>query len=79
MPLAPMGWEVQSHENTDMRGTWAYHSIYGWYLTTSPDHYRTHLCHIRTTNSERFTNTAQFSHKNISKPTITYAEKLWPP
>ncbi|KAL7502426.1 hypothetical protein ACHAXN_000718 [Cyclotella atomus] len=32
MPLAPMGCEVQVHEKTDKRGTWAYHSVDGWYL-----------------------------------------------
>ena len=29
MPLAPMGYEVQVHEKTDKRGTWAYHSVNG--------------------------------------------------
>ena len=42
MPLAPMGCQVQVHEKTDKRGTWAFHSVNGWYLGTSPDHYRTH-------------------------------------
>ena len=60
----------------DKRSTWAYHSVDGWYLATSPEHYRTHLCHIKTTNSERFTNTAQFSHQKITKPTITHADKI---
>ena len=55
MPLAPMRCESQVHEKTGKRGTWAYHSVHGWYLATSPEHYRTHLCHIKTTNSERFT------------------------
>ena len=27
-------------------------------------------------NSESFTDTAQFSHKNITKPTITHADKI---
>ena len=71
-----MGCEVQVNEKTDKRGTWAYHSVDGWYLDTSPDHYRTHLCHIKTTNIERFIETAQFSHKIITKPTITHAEKI---
>ena len=39
MPLAPMGCEVQAHEKADKQGTWAYHSIDGWYLLTSPEHY----------------------------------------
>ena len=76
MPLAPMGCAVQVHEKTDKRGTWAYHSVDGWYLATSPEHYRTHLCHIKSTKSERLTDTAQFSHKNITRPTITHADKI---
>ena len=76
MPLAPMGCEAQVHEKTDKSGTWAYHSVDGWYLATSPEHYRTHLCHIKTTNSESFTDIAQFSHQNITKPTITHANKI---
>ena len=74
--LDPMVCEVQVHEKIDKRFTWAYHSVDGWYLATSPEHYRTHICHIKTTNSERSTDTAQFSHKNITKPTITHADKI---
>ena len=71
-----MGCESQVHEKTDKRSTWAYHSVDGWYLATSPEHYHTHLCHIKTTNSERFTDTAQFSHQKITKPAITHAENI---
>ena len=60
MPLAPMGCEVQVHEKTDTRGTWSYHSLDGWYLSTSPKHYRIHNCHIKSTSAERLTNTIQF-------------------
>ena len=76
IPLAPMGCEVQVNEKTDKIGTWTYHSVDGWYLATFPEHYRTHLFHIKRTNMERFTDTAQFSHKNITKPTITHADKI---
>ena len=68
--------EVQVHEKTYRRGTWSYHSVDGWYLATSPEHYRTHLCHTKTTNSEWFTDIAQFSHKMITRPTITHADKI---
>ena len=71
-----MGCEVKVHEKADKHGTWAYNSVDGWYLATSPEHYRTHLCHIKTTNSERFTDTTQFIHKMITKPTITHADKI---
>ena len=76
MPLAPMGCEAQVHEKTDKRGTWAYHSVDGWYLFTSPEHYRTHNCHIKQTKSERLSDTVQFQHKRITNPTITHADKV---
>jgi hypothetical protein len=76
MPLAPMGCAVQIHEKTDKRGTWAYHSLDGWYIATSPEHYRTHTCHVKSTRSERLTDTVQFQHKNITNPTVTHADKI---
>ena len=76
MPLAPMGYGAQVHEKTDKRGTWAYHSVDGWYLYTSPEHYRTHACHIKATRSERLTDTIQFRHKNITNPTISHGDKV---
>ena len=71
-----MGCEVQVHEKTEKRGTWAYHSVDKWHLATSPEHYHTHLRHIKITNSESFNDTAQFSHKIITKPTINHADKI---
>ena len=76
MPLAPMGCQVQVHEKTDKRGTWAFHSVDGWYIATSPEHYRTHKCHIKETKSDRFSDTVQFQHKNITNPTVTPHDKL---
>ena len=34
------------------------------------------MCHIKSTKSERFTDMAQFSHKKITRPTITHADKI---
>ncbi len=76
MPLAPMGCKAQIHEKTDKQGTWAYHSIDGWYLFTSPEHYPTHTCHVKATKSECHSDTIQFKHKNITNPTITHADKV---
>ena len=76
MPLAPMGYAVQVHEKTDKRGTWAYHLMARWYLATSPEHFWTHLCHIKSTKGERFTDAAQFNHKKITRPTITHADNI---
>ena len=76
MPLAPMGCNAQIHEKKDKRGTWAYHSIDGWYLRTSPEHYRTHICATKATKSERLTDTIQFKHKHITNPKLTHGDKL---
>ncbi|KAL7502326.1 hypothetical protein ACHAXN_000445, partial [Cyclotella atomus] len=79
MPLAPMGCEVQVHKKTDKRGSWAYHSVDGWYLSTSPEHYRVHKCYIKSTKSERLSDTVQFQHKSITNPSLTPADKLMNP
>jgi hypothetical protein len=76
MPLAPMGCEVQVHKKADKRGTWAYHSVDGWYLSTSPHHYCTHLCHIKNTNSDWLLDTVHFKHKHITNLTLTHADKI---
>eukprot|EP00804_Cyclotella_cryptica_P005135 CCRYP_011533-RA/>CCRYP_011533-RA protein AED:0.44 eAED:0.46 QI:0/0/0/1/1/1/2/0/328 len=76
MPLAPMGCNAQIHEKTDSRGTWAFHSVDGWYVNTSPEHYRTHRCHIKSTNSDRLSDTVHFHHKHITNPSLTPADKL---
>ena len=49
--LAPMGCDSQVHDNKDKKMTWSYHSVDGWYLYTSPEHYRNHACHINSTKN----------------------------
>ena len=71
-----MGCEVQVHKKTDKGGTWSYHSLDGWYLSTSPEHYRIHNCHIKSTSAERLTDAIQFQHKNITNPTISPQDKI---
>jgi hypothetical protein len=66
MPLAPMGCEVQVHEKIYKRGSWTYHCVDGWYLSTSPEHYRVHRCHIKSTRSERLSDTVQFQPPALS-------------
>jgi hypothetical protein len=76
MPLAPMGCNVQVHEKADSQGTWSFHSVDGWYIDTSPKHYRTHRCHIKITKSHRFSDTVDFQHKQITDPTVSHADKV---
>ena len=76
MPLALMGCAAQIHKKAYKQVTWQYHSVDGWYLYTSPDHYCTHACHIKATREERLTDTVTFQHKRITNPTITHADKV---
>jgi hypothetical protein len=76
MPLTPIGCNAQVHEKTNKQGTWAFHSVDGWYLFTSPKHYRTHNRHVKHTKSKRLSNTVQFQHKRITNPSITHAAKV---
>jgi hypothetical protein len=71
-----MGCNAQVHEKTNRQGTWAFHSVEGWYLFTSPEHYCTHNCHVKHTKSKRLSDTVQFQHKRITNPFITHADKV---
>ena len=76
MPLAPLGCGIQIHEDTDKRKSWAPHTIDGWYLGTSPEHYRAHRVYAKSTNSERISETVFFKHKYLTNPTISHADKV---
>jgi hypothetical protein len=68
--------QPQVHEKTNKRGTWAFHSVDGWYLFTSPEHYCTHNCHVKHTKIKGLSDTVQFQHKRITNPSITHANKV---
>jgi hypothetical protein len=68
-PLAPMGCAVQMHKRRDRQGTWAKHSIDGWHLRTSPEHYRCHIVYTNGTQSKRISDTVFFKTKFITQPT----------
>jgi hypothetical protein len=76
MPLAPMGCEVQVHKKSDSHGTWAYHSVDGWYLSTLPEHYRMHVCHIKSIKSNQLSDPVHFKHKHITNPALTHDDKI---
>ena len=71
MPLAPMGRAVQFHIKPHRRKSWGEHSINGWYLTTSPDHYRCHFIFVKATRAKRISDTVYFKHKHITQQTLT--------
>eukprot|EP00956_Cyclotella_meneghiniana_P036500 scaffold126416_cov88-Cyclotella_meneghiniana.AAC.1 len=76
MPLAPMGCAVQFHVKPDRRKTWGEHSMDGWYLKTSDEHYRCHIVLVKKTQAKRVTDTVFFKHKYITQPEIKPADVI---
>ena len=54
----------------------AFHLVDGWYLFTSPEHYRTHNCRVKHTKSKCLSDTVQLQHKRITNPSITHMDKV---
>ena len=73
-PLAPLGCEVQCHEKAANRGSWAEHSVDGWYIGTSHLHYRAFTVFIKQSRAKRVTDTVLFKHKYITWPAITHGD-----
>ena len=52
--------------------TWHFHTLKGFYLFTSGDHYRTHKMFITNTKDKRLSDTVDLMHRSITHPVITY-------
>ena len=71
MPLAPLGCAVQLYETPHRRKTWAEHSVDGFYVGSSDEHYRSHKIWVTKTKAMRVSETVFFKHKYITQPTLT--------
>ncbi|KAL7475074.1 hypothetical protein ACHAW6_001009, partial [Cyclotella cf. meneghiniana] len=76
MPIALMGCAVQFHIKPTRRKIFGEYSADGWYLRTSPEHYRCHVVFVKATRSKRITDTVFFKHKYITQPTVTPADAI---
>ena len=70
-PLAPLGSAVQAHEKPDKRGSWAMHSVDGYYIGTSQEHHRCFRVWVKKTKAERVSDTIFVKHKYLTQPIIT--------
>ena len=52
------------------------HSIDGWYLGTSPEHYRAHRVYAKCTNSGIISETVFSKHKYLTNPTVSHADRV---
>eukprot|EP00804_Cyclotella_cryptica_P001048 CCRYP_008349-RA/>CCRYP_008349-RA protein AED:0.36 eAED:0.38 QI:0/0/0/1/0/0/3/0/608 len=48
----------------------------GWYLKTSPEHYRCHIVFVKKTQAKRVTDTVFFKHKYITQPEVKPADVI---
>ncbi len=71
MPLGPLGCAVEIHDSPNRRRTWDPRSLTGWYLGTSPEHYRCHKVFCKRTRAERISDTMWFKHRYITQPTFS--------
>jgi hypothetical protein len=76
MPLAPMGCAVQIHQGSERRASWVANAIDGWYLQTSPEHYRCHVVYVKQTRSEQVSDTVFFKTKYLTQPTLTLSDVI---
>ena len=75
-PLAPLGMQCEMHVMPDVRETFAPHSVSGYNVGTSFEHYRCYTIYIKSTRRTRVGNTIFFKHKYLTLPTITNADAL---
>ena len=75
-PFAPLGCKVEMYEMPSTRKSWGTHTITGWYLGTSWEHYRNHKIVCKDTRAERISPTVFFKHKYLTMPTMTPADAL---
>ncbi len=66
-----MGCAVQFHIKPNKRKSWGEHASDGWYIKTSPDHYRCHWIFVKATRAKQISDTVFFKHKYITQPTMT--------
>ncbi len=76
MPLAPLGCKVQMHKSINRCKTSDPHSLSGWYLGTSLEHYHCHKIFCQKTHSERISDTVFFKHRYITQPTVTPEDQI---
>ena len=71
-----MGCPCQVHVKPDDRKTWGFHSQKGHYLFTSGEHYRTYNSFMRDTKAERLSDTVEFQHRSITRPTVSHGDHV---
>jgi hypothetical protein len=76
-PLDPPGIKVLVHDKPQVRGTWAPHASPGLYLGPAMNHYRCYRVWMRTTRSERITDTLAWLPSKLRMPVPLPADRVY--
>ena len=75
-PFAPLGCKVEAHVMPSNRDSWAEHTLSGYYIGCSHEHYRCHRVYVTSTRHIRVFQTVFFKHKYLTQPTFTSHDAL---
>jgi hypothetical protein len=72
----PPGCKAIIHDILMDRNLWDNQGTLGFYVNTTPNHYRNHQCYIPTTMKTRISNTVKFLPAYGELPTITPLDRF---
>ncbi len=75
-PFAPLGCKVEAHVMPSNRDTWAKHTVSGYYVGCSHEHYRCHKVYVTSTRHIRTFQMVFFKHKYLTQPTFMSHDAL---
>ena len=76
MPLAPIGCPCHVHVKLDNCNTWDFHTLKGYDLFTSGNHYRTHNMFMKDTKAKQMLDTLNFLRRHITHLVIRHADRV---
>ncbi len=75
-PLAPPGIKCQAHLKPEQRRSFGSHSLTGWYVGPSFEHYRCYKVYNPTTGHERICDTVEFFPATLKLPATSTLDKV---
>jgi hypothetical protein len=75
-PIAPFGCATKIYVAPKDRVMWESHTVSGFHIGTSMEHYRCYIEHITSTRANSISQTVFFCHKYLTMPTITATDAV---
>ena len=75
-PIAPPGWEILIHDNTNRRKTWGFNAKKAWCLGPCFQHYHSFRGILPSTGGQRILDTVKSKHHAITIPQLMPADLI---